>query len=269
MLIPLPRALVCLAVGAALPLSSAQAAVVHLQPYRAVYDLTLASARQGSGVLGLKGRMVLEWADACDGFTLNQRMGFRINRLEIDEMVSDVVISTWESRDGTTLRYSMRSTINNRVVEEYRGKAELEAPGAKGHASFTRPEAQEIKLAPGTFFPTEHTRDLIARAMAGEKRISSTLFEGTSGDVSYDSVAFIDKAYPPTADGVHELLADLPSWRMNIAFFKQGGDSNVPEYEVRLRMFANGVGSDVELNYGDFTVGGALSRLEYLPESGC
>ena len=210
----------------------ASAAAVELQPYRAGYELRLASASQGSGIMGLNGRMALEWADACEGYTLTQRMSFHLNRADQDELRSDIFVSTWESRDGTAFRYIMRTTLNGIV--------------------------------------TEDARDLVERSIAGDTRIARKVFEGTAGDTIYDAVAFVGKTLGPGAGGARrEALKKLRAWRVQIAYFAIGDDGDVPEYEVGLRLFDNGISDEVELNYGDFVVGAELTELELLPFSGC
>lgn len=243
---------------------------VELQPYRAVYDLELEEARQGSGVVDLRGLLVLEWADACDGYKLKQRMGFRLARAGAAEAVSDILVETLESKDGTVLHYNIRTRVDGSVTEEFKGRARLEAPGKAGIATFTKPEGMSVELPPGTVFPTEHTRHLVERALAGDRRVVRTVFEGSNGDTLYQAVAFVGKANPPGDDGQrHDLLKGLLSWRVQIAYFPLGAEGDVPDYEIGLRLFANGIGDEVRLDYGDFIVGGELIRLEALPESGC
>ena len=250
--------------------AAGQAFPVELQPYRAVYDLELSQARSGSGITALTGLLVLEWADACDGYTLNQRLGFRITRARAGEIASDFHVSTWESRDGTVLRYNIRNTVNGTVIEEFRGRAELVGPGRGGTATFTKPKPMTVELPPGTIFPTEYTRVLVERALAGEQRLVRTVFEGSYVDKLYRTVAFLGRAIPPGMGGQrHDLLEGLQSWSVQIAYFPLGGASEMPDYEVGLRLFDNGIGDKVRLDYGDFIIGGELTRLEALPPSGC
>ena len=250
--------------------ATGQASAVELQPHRAFYDLRLESAKPASGITALSGRLALEWADACEGYTLTQRMGFRVVKTGAGEMASDLYIATWESRDGTVLRYNIRNTVNGKVVEEFSGRARLEAPGKGGVATFTKPRPMTVELPPGTVFPSEHTRLLVEHALAGERRVARTVFEGMDGDSLRQAFAFLGTARAPETEGQrHELLRGLTSWPVRIAFFPVGGGGDVPDYEIGLRLFANGVGDEVRLDYGEFTVGGRLTRLEALPDSGC
>lgn len=254
----------------ALPLAATAAVPIKLQPYRAVYDLELQRARGGSGIVGLSGRMVLEWADACEGYTLTQRMGFRLSRIDGGESLSDIRGATWESKDGRQFRYNVRTSVNGAVVEEFRGSAELRGARRDGMVTITSPEPMVVDLPPGTVFPSRHTYDLVEGALAGENRIARTVFEGSAGETVYETVAFLGDVIPPEkAATPHALLKGLDSWRVQIAYFARGSSSDLPEYEVGLRLFANGIGDDVELDYGNFVVAGVLTDLVALPDSGC
>jgi hypothetical protein len=243
---------------------------VELQPYRAGYELRLESASQGSGIVDLSGRMALEWADACEGYTLTQRMGFRLNRADSNQVQSDVFVSTWESRDGMSFRYAMRTTLNGVVTEEYQGRATLDPGDRSGKAVFTKPEGLTVGLPPGTRFPTDHAKDLVEGAVAGDRRVARKVFEGTAGETVYNAVAFVGAALAPdTGSPRRKALEGLQAWRVDIAYFALEKADDLPEYEVGLRLFDNGISDEVELNYGDFVVGAELTELELLPPSGC
>ncbi|HSK40230.1 MAG TPA: DUF1849 family protein, partial [Arenibaculum sp.] len=57
--------------------ATADARAIEIAPHRAIYELGLASARSGAMVADVQGRMLFEWSDACDGWTIEQR--FHLN----------------------------------------------------------------------------------------------------------------------------------------------------------------------------------------------
>ena len=256
-------------------------APVKLLSHRAVYDLKLKSARSNSGVTALDGRMVMEWADSCDGSTLNQRIQTRAYDGEGNQMTTDFRISTWESKDGGSFRFSARQETDGEVTEEFDGRGAKGKDGA-GIVTYAKPPKRKLDLAAGTLFPTEHTNALIKAASAAQPILSAKVFDGSGPDTTFESVAVIGKEIPGgsssgatgatsgegAADG-SPLLSGMRSWPMRLAYFPAGATDGLPEYEIGFRMFANGVSTDLELDYGDFTVSGLLTKIEALPDPGC
>ena len=77
------------------------AAGIDPLPHRAVYDLDLRISDPDSGITGVQGRMVLEWADGCEGYTTNQQIWMRIEHAAGQPIDSDFSVTSWESKDGT------------------------------------------------------------------------------------------------------------------------------------------------------------------------
>lgn len=241
---------------------------VALLSHRAVYDLSLARANAGSGVLAVRGRLVMEWADACDGYILSQRM-----RSETDEdskaTVSDFNLSTWESKDGRHFRFASRHTTGP-DVEEVRGQAAMGPADVGGTVEFVKPAGETMVLPGGTLFPTAHSVLLLRRAVDGANYVRTMVFDGSSLDSLQDSTAWIGKRMESgTYQGIGAAdLAPHASWRVRIAYFPLDQTDALPQYEVAYRMFENGVAIDVVLDYGDFALKGALTQLERV-KSGC
>lgn len=245
--------------------SAASSAPATLQPHLGVYELSLSSTREGSGVVSLAGRLVIEITDSCDGYAQTQRMLLRLFDTNGREIVSDSNYTTWESRDGRIIRFSSRSAVNGEVSEKYSGRAELTGKGTSGVVTFTDSETPEIILQEGTIFPTEHFFQIINAALAGETVLNRRLYDGSGPDGVYDTVAIVASGGPSEPDEIaSELLADLQSWRVRLAYFTPGDQAGIPEYEIGLRLYQNGVASDLELDYGNFVMSASLSRLDFL-----
>ncbi len=248
-----------------LPPAVAVAAAPKLQPHLGVYELRLIEARGDVGVEAVRGRLVIEITDSCDGYTQTQRMLLRIVNAQGNEITSDSNHTTWESRDGTTIRFNSKNEINGEVSDVFAGRAQLEGKGLSGVITFAKPDDPDLPLAAGTIFPTEHFFELIDAGLAGEAVLNRTLYDGSGPHGIYDTVARLT----PGAGGAemerHDLLRDVDSWRVRLAYFTPDDRAGVPEYEVGFRLFENGVATELFLDYGDFTLGGTLARLDYLP----
>jgi len=255
--------------GAAPPAAAAQQAPFVMAPHRAAYRLNLHRVRQGGEVIQAEGAMLFEIVDACDGWATLQRLQLTVvdRAGSIVETASDY--STWESKDGKHLRFTVTQTAQGAVVQRIAGEAELD--GAEGgRVRYQSPVAQEVKLPPGTLLPMAHTIRALEMARAGQRMLVAPLFDGTNEDGAQDTTTLLSAWTAPQSDVRFPLLANQGSARMRIAFF--GNDASAgavtPEYEVGLRYYANGVADDMNMDFGDFSVNAVMQSLDAVP-SGC
>ncbi len=239
---------------------------INMQSHLAVYDLALKGSREGSNIVAVKGRLVLEMTDSCDGYAQTQRMLLKIINADGGEILSDSNYTTWESSDGTLIRFNAKNEINGQITDWYSGRAELEGTGEAGRIAFAKPDIEDVDLDAGTIFPTEHYLALIQAGLVGEERLTRRVYDGSGPESIYDAVAFL--SFLDSDSNESELLRGLDSWRVRIAYYLPSDESGLPEYEVGFRLYQNGVASEVVLDYGDFQLSAPLSNLEYF-ESGC
>jgi hypothetical protein len=258
--------------GAAAPPQSSPNGPLKLLSHRAVYELKLKSARSNSGISALDGRMVMEWTDSCDGPTLNQRIQTRTYDSDGNSVVTDFRISTWEARDGSSFRFNAHQETDGQAAEEFVGRGVKDDKGV-GTVTYTKPPQGTLALGAGTLFPSQHTAAMIRAGLAGKSILMARVFDGSGPDTAYEAVGAIGKEEPLDAGsstGVGaSLLKGIRSWPMRLAYFPVDASDGLPEYEIGFRMYANGVSTDLELDYGDFTVAGLLSQIEALPDPGC
>ncbi len=251
--------------------ASAVAPVAHANPvvlaaHQAVYALSLDSVRSGD-VTGVTGKMAYEVTDACDGWAVRQRLQMTLaNRDGQDvNMVSDYL--TWESKDGTKLRFHMKQMTDSTVTEQVEGEASVTAPGGPGKIHYTSPEDKTMPLPAGTLFPMAHTAMIIAAAEAGKKFLTAPLFDGTGADGAQNTSIFIANWNPPGASP-YAPLAELPSGRVRVAFFSRNKDTTSPDYEVGMRYWSNGVADQLNMDFSDFVVDGKLTSFS-MPAAHC
>jgi hypothetical protein len=249
------------------PLAAAHADSTGLAAHQAVYDLTLESSPDNT-VSAVTGEMAYEVTDACDGWAVRQRLQMNVTNREGTEvaMVSDYL--TWESKDGTKLRFHMKQMTDTAVTEQVEGDASLTAPGGAGQIHYTMPTVKTMDLPPGTLFPMAHTAAIIAGAEAGKRFITLPLFDGTGSDGAQStSIVVVNWNKDPSA-APYAPLAELPSGRFRVAFFPRNKDAVTPDYEVGMRYWSNGVADALDMNFGDFVVNGKLKTFT-MPPSHC
>ena len=247
--------------AAVVPAQGAAAMAAH----RAAYRLVLDRARPDGQVSTASGAMLFEVRDACDGWTTRQRLSLRINDRAGDTVETASDYSTWESKDGRRLRFTLTQSAQGAVTQRISGEATLDGDKG-GTVSYEQPETQQVTLPPGTLLPMAHTIRTLALAQAGDKMLVTPLFDGTSDDGAQDSTTLLQAWTPAPGTARYPLLA-LPSARMRIAFFNRGSaaGAGTPEYEVGLRYYANGVADEMKMDFGDFVLDGKLEELEALP----
>jgi hypothetical protein len=255
-------------------LGAMPALAADIAPHRALYSLSLSSAKSSSGVVGATGAMVYEWGETCDGWTVQQRFRLRLEYAEQDNVDVSSSLVTWESKDGLRYRFNERRLRNGDVDEEIKGEAKLDGPGKGGAAEFSKPEAATLPLAPGVLFPTAHTILLIERARAGDQLVTRNVFDGATVENASQISAVIGPKLKPGASSPDEKLPkspllNRPSWRMRLAFFPPNNKAEQPDYELGMRLLDNGVSQDMSLDYSDYVIRAKLDDIEPLPRPSC
>lgn len=253
--------------------SSSQRNSVHIEPHRAVYKMKTDSVKNGSSVSNVTGKMTFEWNDVCDGWAIQQRIQMRF--IYADGTNQDLVSTelTWESKDGKRYNFNIRRTTDGQETERYRGKAAQEDNGALS-VVYAAPEEKKIELPAETLFPTAHTKLILQQAALGEKFFSRRVYDG-SEETPSDVSAFISpkraasKEYGPKGKTKKSALLSGDAWPVHLAFFKAGTETGEPDYEMDMNLLSNGVAQYMKVDYGDFSVVGALDELEALQPQNC
>jgi len=241
-----------------------------LVAHRAAYTLELERARERSQVRQAKGSMMFEVTDACEGWATHQRLTMTLTDAEGNDIETASDYSTYETKDGRRLRFSMVQSAQGAVSNRISGEAVLEADGS-GIVTYAQPAAKTERLPPGTLLPMLHTLRAIQLARGHGRLMSVPLFDGTGEDGAQDSTTIVAGWSGPQPNQRFSVLSALSSARLRIAFFSrdsQGVGASAPDYEVGLRYYENGVADELSMDFGDFTMAGRLGELEILP-SGC
>jgi hypothetical protein len=248
---------------------------ISIAPHRAIYTMTLASAKNGSNITGVTGRMLFEWADACDGWAVQQHLQLHFIYAEGDESDVNSTVISWESKDGKLYNFNVRRMVNGKETENYRGRAVMGEHGGSGKYTIPK-DKKDAELPAGTLFPSAHTVLILGKAEAGnEKLFTRRVFDGSDEEGQADVSAFIGARQEQKLEGEQNsalrdnpLLA-TPFWPVRLAFFSPKTETGEPDYEMNLVMHANGIARSMLIDYGDFAVSGVLSSLEAIPAQGC
>ena len=244
---------------------------IELASFEALYEMTLGGTRPSANVSDYDGLMSYTMSDTCDGWASSQRTIARIGTLEGDELVSEFTSNSWESDDQTRFRFSSMSKLNGEITREVRGDARREDFSKEGEVVFDKPEAQRAVLPANVYFPNAQTIQALDAARAGARFLSVPLFDGAPENIPYDSVTVIGDGKTGVVPGEEEAgksLANMKHWPMHIGYHEPDSEDGLPDFEMEMEVYENGVSSDLLIDYGDYTINGRLIELRMVP-GGC
>ena len=245
----------------------AKAGANLLVPHRAVYDLALENASERSGITGINGRMVYEFAgSACDGYTATFRFVTRVDTDEVSRL-TDQQTTTYEDGEGDNFSFVTRTFVDKALDSELKGSARLDKK--KTLVSIEKPKEKEVSLE-ATNFPTRHLMELLSQIQQGETFYETTLFDGSedADKIMTTTVIIGREAKASSGDPEMKALASLGKeafWPVDMAYFDlndAGADGEeLPSYRISFKLYDNGVTRDLVMDYGDFSMTGTLVDL--------
>ena len=160
------------------------------------------------------------------------------------------------------------------MIDSVDGKADRQ--NDKVVVALTKPIDKKFDLEAAIVFPTEHVRRIIAAAREDKSIIELPVYDGSEkGQKVYETTAIIGKQIAPGADQNLEAvakekgLAELVSWPVSIGYFEPKTGDLTPSYQIDFRLYANGVSRELLIDYGDVSIHGTLTSLEYLKAEAC
>ncbi|MBX9591065.1 MAG: cell envelope integrity EipB family protein [Hyphomonadaceae bacterium] len=252
---------------------------VFLAPHRAIYELTLATTRGGTGVTSVIGRMAYDLTgSACEGYTQNMRFVTRMTNQTGNAVVTDLRSTTWEDARGKRFRFDSSQYRDEKATESTVGDAARPGASEDIKVELTKPAKKNISIPSRAYFPVQHTIALLDAAKATKTSFRADLYDGSEkGEKVYDTVAAIGRArsagsnrqLPQVRNA--EKLDGLRGWPVSIAYFEPGSGKQdaLPVYEFSYLMFENGVSRKLYIDYGEFALQGDLTEIVFHPPAKC
>lgn len=241
----------------------------ELAPHRALYDISLISARSGSQIIDVKGQMMYEFIPDCEGSLTNHQ--FNMQYFYADQPVTKLKsnFSLYETHDGQELDFITQRKSGNKVFQKFTGHASQKSK----EVTFASPTQMTQTLSKDALFPTAHTRELIKAIEKSKTTYNAGLFDGSDLEGSTNTFTVINKAATPVNaqnlnDTIDSALLQSPAHHLQIAFFPENSDQFAAEYEMSSIFHQNGVMRNIKIAYDDFSIQQELIALEAL-ESSC
>jgi EipB-like len=252
---------------------------IVMAPHRAVYEMSLATARGGTGVTAVTGRMVYELTgSACEGYTQNMRFVTQMVNQGGTTMLTDLRSTSWEEGNGKRFRFNSSQYRDEKATEITAGDAARATTADDVKVELTKPAKKDLSLSSRVYFPVQHSIALISAARVGKVSFRADLYDGSEkGEKVYDTVSIIgarrapgsNQKLPPVKNA--EQLDQLAAWPVSIAYFEPGSDKKdaVPVYELSFLFFENGVSRKLFIDYGEFAIQGEIKDIVFHPPSKC
>jgi hypothetical protein len=251
---------------------------VAFVPHRAVYDLTLGETRGSSSVESIRGRIVYDFSgSACEGYALKFRQVTEIGTSGGDANVSDLRSTTFEDDKGKSFQFNSQNFLNQRLDTSIDGTADRAESGSVDVA-LKKPKQAKFELPDNVVFPTGQMRAVIEAAEAGRSVYESQIYDGSDGgEKVYSTLAVIGRKVPAEkpregAAADRRELDGVDRWPVTISYFdptKAAPGEQTPVYSISFDLYANGISGSIRLDYGDFTLKGAMASLDFLPQTKC
>jgi hypothetical protein len=192
--------------------------------------------------------------------------------------VTDLRSSSWEEGNAKRFRFDSTQFRDEKATESTAGDAARTSAPDEVKVELTKPAKKNISLAPGVYFPTQHSIAVIEAARSGKSLFRADLYDGSEkGEKVYDTVSFIGRRHGPgtnrklPAVKAAERLDGLSAWTVSIGYFEPRSDRQdaLPVYELSFLFFENGVSRKLYIDYGEFAIRGTLKDIAFFEPSKC
>jgi len=260
------------------PVSAAGGDIV-LAPHRAVYEMSLATSRGGSGVTAVTGRMVYELTGSvCEGYTQTMRFVTQMVNQGGNTVLTDLRSSSWEEASGKRFRFNSSQFRDEKATDVTAGDAARANTSGDVKVELTKPAKKDLSLSSRVYFPVQHSIALLQAASAGKGMFRADLYDGSEkGEKVYDTVSVVGRLRPSGANRKlplvknAQVLDTIAAWPVSIGYFEPKSDMQdaVPVYELSFLFFANGVSRKLYIDYGEFAINGVLKDIVFHAPSKC
>ncbi len=249
-------------------IAAAASAHADMTPHQAIYKMTLSSKSPASRFNGVSGAAVSQVERTCEGWVVNEQVVMTMLTVAGGEIQREMRFTAFESLDGNTYQFESNS-LTNGTPEKFSGTAKRKADGT-AEAEFVTPRPFEMPLPDATQFYISMSRWLLELAESGKRAAETYAFDGTDDEGPQKVSAFVlpDTSKPVDIAGDPELL-DQKAWKIRMAFFKVDTQASQPEFEMSVRLLANGIITSFELIFEDLVVDQVLQDVMSAKDERC
>jgi hypothetical protein len=261
--------------------AAAPGSAVPFLAHQALYELKLTKSRGNANVNAATGRILYNFTgSSCEGYSSDFRQVSELSTGEDKTTLSDLRSTSWEAGDGKSYRFKIDTQMNDSNPSKIDGIAERE--GDHVNVKLTLPEKKSVKLDGDIVFPTEQIHRIIAAAKEGKSVLELNVFDGSdTGEKVYSTLTVIGQAVPadrkvaePDPATADDKLKALMRWPVTVSYYDKSaksadGGEQTPVYAMSFELYENGVSRALALDYNDFVIAGAMSKLMVKDTKAC
>ena len=248
------RALIATVSLAAMIAGIPRADAVDILPHVASYDLSMRMPRGYDADVLVSGSAEMRTEDHCETWIMSAMLIAHLKLGQLTEYFHGEMLNV-EAKDGSWFRFQDEETNSDGTVLSS-GEA---TAGKAGRISIEEPVPLRTELPDGTFFPMQHTIDVLERAEKGERFMDHVIFDGGDGAATSQHTTFVESR--EESDG-HTV------WNVKVSIFSET-DSAGPDLEVSARLRDDGVTDLISYDDGDVVLTLTLADFSELPASEC
>ena len=238
----------------------------EIASHQARYNLSLAGAKDDSGIVRADGRMEIRVQSSCDGWNIERNFGLTLSSAS-GTVEHFARLLGFEASDGSAYWFNSRSFDNRKLAEEVGGVARVGTPG-QSNAKYAKPKPVREDLPDNTIFPTAHILHLLEAAETGKATLKHVVFEGTEMEDPHQVSTNIGSEQQ-AGDSSLGVLSTSRYWPITMTYNEMTASEPSADFSMSVDLFENGIAGDMSLDYGTFSLVAALEEIEMLQEPSC
>lgn len=252
---------------AALLGAAAAPAAAEIVPHEAHYRISLDSLRVEGTAMRAEGAMAIRATRDCEKWKVLKELLYVVALSDGTTIRIHTMDRVYEGLDGRRMEFAGWFRFNGGSRRDVKGHATLDPGRGGGTIHFSRPQAIEEPLPPGTQFPMSALRDTVDALGSGLPVRSRDVYSGLGLSVTTDVSPSTGRPKEPPR-GNPELL-DARAWLIQSTVYADTGKAGRPIVTETTEMRENGVVSRFWSDFSMLAISGELVSVEEFPVPDC
>lgn len=244
-------------------MANAQVLALEMLPHSVTYQLSLLESDKESGIQNIQGKTIFTLQRECEGWKSGEDYVMQMIFDGGNELYMASLFESFEDEAGELFSFSIDEQSTYEAPLSFDGYATTEANNSKGSAYFSIEPDAPLSLPAKTYFPIEHTFQILEKAKAGETFFNAHIFFGAKPDEALKKTnVIIGKKQKADEIAVQSDLIEADYYPINVAYFDPSTITGLPTYEILFHMQDNGVVTYYQIDYGDFKLSAKMDEIK-------